>query len=244
MRLLIDAGNTRLKWQLREGDRIVARGAHLLNESGWLGEIAAYARHIQHVAVSTVVSEAKRLELVSALADLAISDVHFYWSEEEREGLHNSYSEVHRMGADRWHVMVGGWSRKPGGFAVIDAGSAITVDYVSDNGHHHGGYILPGKHMMLRSLQQDAARINFESLDADANLPGKSTTECVQHGLVWLWQGVIGQVISDCREFGLSQVYCTGGDGQALMAAGLPAEYEPDLVLEGLAVVDAGASGQ
>jgi len=243
MKLLIDAGNTRVKWQLNSGDEVIARGASELDSKDWLDAISPLAVDIHHAAVSTVVSEQKRQELVERLAAIAISDVRFHWSEVERDGLHNSYADVHRMGADRWHVMVAGRKRRPGGFAVVDAGSAITVDYVSEDGDHLGGYIVPGKRMMLRSLEQDAARIGFDALDATAGLPGRSTTECVQHGLVWLWQGLARQLAEDCRHFGLEHVYCTGGDGQALMAAGLTAEFDADLVLAGLAIVDAGSSG-
>lgn len=243
MRLLIDAGNTRLKWQIRDGNEVVGRGATGMDAGNWLQALPLRADDIHHAAISTVASEQLREELIEALASVAISDVRFYWSEAERDGLHNSYTDVRKMGADRWHVMVAGRHRRPGGFAVVDAGSAITVDYVSGDGDHLGGYILPGKRMMLRSLKQDAARIGFEPLDATAGLPGNSTTECVQHGLVWLWQGLIRQLMADCERFGLEHVYCTGGDGQALVDAGLIAEFDPDLVLAGLAAVDAGGAG-
>lgn len=238
MRLLVDAGNTRLKWQLDQQGTIITSGACLFESRDWLDKLSPYADRIRHIAVSTVVSEARRTGLVDCLARLSAADVWFYWSEASRGGLRNAYSDVGKMGADRWHAMYAGWHQMASGFAVIDAGSAITIDYVAGDGGHLGGYILPGKKMMLRSLQQDAARIGFESIDTGAGEPGMSTTECVQHGVIWLWQGLIRHLLADCQQYGLDRILCTGGDAAVLLSAGLPGQHEPDLVLAGLAAID------
>lgn len=243
MRLLIDAGNTRLKWQLNHNGRVLKGGACLCDSREWLDELTPHAPNIDRIAISTVASEARRQALVEQLARISGLEVQFYWSEATRNGLRNSYSDASRMGADRWHAMYAGWSQKSEGFAVIDAGSAITIDYVADDGAHLGGYILPGKQMMLRSLQQDAARIGFEPLDPRAGEPGASTTECVQHGVVWLWEGLVQRLITDCSRYGLHRMICTGGDASALLSAGLPAQHDPDLVLAGLAVIDSESAG-
>ena len=243
MRLLVDAGNTRLKWQLSQQGTVIARGACLFDSQDWLDELSSHAARIDHIAVSTVVSEPRRRVLIERLGQLSATDVCFYWSEISRGGLRNAYPHVNKMGADRWHAMYAGWCQAPGGFAVIDAGSAITVDYVAGDGGHLGGYILPGKQMMLRSLQQDAARIGFESIDASAGEPGMSTTECVQHGVVWLWEGMIRHLVADCQRYSLDQILCTGGDANALRSAGLPGQHDPDLVLAGLAAIDSENTG-
>lgn len=243
MRLLVDAGNTRLKWQLVQQGSVIARGASLLASEDWLDQLSPYALRINHAAVSTVVAEPIRHALIDKLSRLSISNVLFYWSEASRGGLRNAYSDVSKMGADRWHAMYAGWHQTHGGFAVIDAGSAITVDYVAGDGRHLGGYILPGKQMMLRSLQQDAARIGFELIDASAGEPGTSTTECVQHGVVWLWEGLVSHLLADCQRHGLDRILCTGGDAPALMSAGLPGQQDADLVLAGLAAIDSESAG-
>jgi type III pantothenate kinase len=148
MKLLIDAGNTRLKWQLHEQGRIVQEGACLFDSIEWPEELVCYASRVSRIAVSTVASEAGRDRLVESLGKISGAPVTFYWPEAMRGGLINSYADFSKMGADRWHAMYGAWSQKRAGFAVIDAGSAITVDYVANDGLHLGGYILPGKQMM------------------------------------------------------------------------------------------------
>lgn len=243
MRLLIDAGNTRLKWRLDQQGLVVQRGTCLFDSPDWLDDLAPHAGAIERIAVSTVVSEARRCVLAEKLQQISGADVRFYWSEASRGGLRNSYSDFSKMGADRWHAMYAAWHQQSNAFAVVDAGSAITVDYVADDGTHLGGYILPGKQMMLRSLQQDAARIGFESVDARAGDPGATTTECVQHGIFWLWEAFARRLTDDCLRHGLGRVLCTGGDAPLLISAGLSADHDPDLVLIGLAAIDSEDAG-
>ena len=160
MKLLIDAGNTRLKWRLMDSDTLMAEGADDVQGSDdWPAVLAPWSGKISRVVVSTVISEKKRQGLERQLSEVTSAPVMFHWSEVNRGNLVNSYRDVHTMGADRWHAMYGAWCIAGDGFAVVDAGSAITVDYVRKDGQHLGGYILSGKQMMLRSLRQDAARI-------------------------------------------------------------------------------------
>jgi len=238
MKLLIDAGNTRVKWRLVGADTVVNSGFVALDASDPFNDLRAWSGDIERIAVSTVISEDRRHHLQVQLEALCAAPIVFHWAEHARGGLVNAYAETQRMGADRWHAMYGAWCAGSGGFAVVDAGSAITIDYVADSGVHLGGYILPGKQMMLRSLRQDAARIGFDISDAQAGEPGASTTECVQHGLVWLWESMIARIHADCLRFGLQQTFVTGGDAEGLASAGLAAIRDPWLVLKGLAAVD------
>lgn len=238
MKLLLDAGNTRVKWQLFRSGQLVDSGFAALEDDAPFREIGSRFADIKRIAVSTVVSEGERRNLQIQLEALCTAPVVFHWAEPHRGGLVNAYTETDRMGADRWHAMYGAWRTGSGGFAVVDAGSAITIDYVAASGVHLGGYILPGKQMMLRSLRQDAARIGFDISDVRAAEPGMSTTECVQHGLAWLWGSMAARVETDCRHLGLERVLVTGGDAESLVSAGLSASHEPSLVLKGLAAVD------
>lgn len=239
MKLLIDAGNTRIKWQLLSREGVVQRGQGAQEIESAFEEWAPWAADIERIAISTVISEGARKRLQARLEATCGAPVVFHWAEDRRGKLVNAYSDVSKMGADRWHAMCGGWrANGAGGFVVVDAGSAITVDYVAHTGRHLGGYILPGKQMMLRSLKQDAARIGFDCLDSDQGAPGTSTTECVQHGLVWLREAMVGRIHQDCGHFGLDQILVTGGDAPGLVGAGLCAIHDPYLVLNGLAAVD------
>jgi len=238
MRLLIDLGNTRLKWQLRDGEGIVRSGVGGLDVDRLFSELGPCVDSISGIAISTVASEDRCRGLEQSFSHRLALPVRFYWAEVSRGGLINAYRDFHRMGADRWHGMYGAWQELRGGFAVVDAGTAITVDYVAADGRHIGGYILPGLKMMLRSLQLDAARIGFDSRDSRVTRPGCDTSECVNHGLSWLFQSAIERIHSDVRANGLSDIIVTGGDAVRLLDLGLAADHRPSLVLEGLDAVD------
>lgn len=228
-----------MKWQLVAGGDVVQMGVSGPEAEDLFQHWSHYVDAIDRVVISTVISEERRQNLQARLEILSQAPVVFHWAEQLRGKLVNAYADASRMGADRWHAMCGGWHvTGGGGFAVVDAGSAITIDYVARSGAHLGGYILPGKQMMLRSLKQDAARIGFDGIDAEHGMPGRSTTECVQHGLVWLRESLVARLYRDCRSFELDQILVTGGDADGLIGAGLRAVHEPYLVLNGLAAVD------
>lgn len=237
MKLLVDMGNSRVKWQLRNEGGVALNGVGSLDDPGVFEELLPLAGSISRIAVSTVASEPKRAHLCERLAEFTPMPAQFYWSEPSRGALRCVYANPQTMGVDRWHALYGAWLRCQSSFAVVDAGSAITIDFVNHRGEHLGGYILPGKQMMLRSLRQDAARIGFGVSQTAGMAPGTSTTECVQHGLRWLWRGMAQQIATEAAARNLAKVFATGGDASELMAAGLEAEFLADLVLDGLAAI-------
>lgn len=238
MKLLVDGGNTRVKWQLRSPQQVVASGYGQIDSSDLFAELASHADSITAIVVSTVMSEAYRVQLQSRLAALTQIPIRFHWAEASRGGLVNAYAEPAKMGADRWHAMYGAWARCRTGFVVVDAGSALTVDYVDGDGHHLGGYILPGQAMMLNSLRRDAARIGFDASEGADSSPGVSTTECVHHGLSWLRASLVASIQEGCGRYGIRELLVTGGDAERFLVHGLPAVHCPDLVLDGLALID------
>lgn len=238
MRLLMDLGNSRLKWQLRQGLTVIDQGAGDLDVGGLISGLGDAAHGISGVAISTVASEDACRGLEEALSNRLSMRPRFYWAEAGRGGLVNAYQDFHRMGADRWHGMYGAWKELGGGFAVVDAGTAMTVDYVAADGRHIGGYIVPGLKMMLRSLQLDAARVGFDVRDSRQSEPGRDTGECVNHGLAWLFRGAIERIHADARDYGLAKILATGGDAARLLDLGLEADVRPSLVLDGLNAVD------
>jgi len=238
--LLVDSGNTRLKWRLerQKSAEVLVQGVGLLSDADPLQALCLpKGERVMSVAVSTVASEQRQHNLVAALESRFAVSVTCYWSERERGGLINGYQQPAKMGADRWHGMYAAWQMRRQGFAVIDAGSAVTVDYVAADGHHLGGYILPGLQMMLRSLSSDAARIGFEPKPNLKTLPGLSTNECVNHGLAWLSAAFLDRVLADIQSYGLRDLVLTGGDALRLQHIGLQGEIELELVLDGLAKV-------
>ncbi|XKG99937.1 type III pantothenate kinase [Marinobacter nauticus] len=238
MILLIDYGNTRLKWRLVSSGGIEQEGASTEGPQALPSALGNFGRAVTRVAVSMVGSEQAMAALSNTLEKFTTAPIRFYWSERVRDGLRNGYVDVSRMGADRWHAMLGAWQASRAGVAVVDAGSALTVDYIAPDGQHLGGYILPGLQMMRESLHRGAARVGFDDAVSLSTVPGTNTSDCVNHGLSWLNVGIIEHVERDVTDLGLKSVVITGGDAERLLALGLKGEHRPGLVFEGLALVD------
>lgn len=238
MKLFVDMGNSRVKWRLR-GRNTVFEGEGTIGSDLLFADLPVNGEGINQVAFSTVASDQGRRQLEERLRRITPVPPEYFWTESRRQGLVCAYDRPETMGADRWHAMVAARSRVSGGIAVVDAGSAVTVDYVAADGHHLGGYILAGQNMMYRALSQDAARIHFEGRVQGDSAPGTSTAECVHHGVEWLWRGMVQQLREDVRTLGLEKVFITGGDSDRLIGCGLQGESVPGLVLDGLEIVAA-----
>jgi type III pantothenate kinase len=155
--------------------------------------------------------------------------------------VRNSYREPARMGVDRWLAMLAAWQRVQGRVWVVDAGSALTVDLLSDGGRHEGGYIIPGPALMERALLQDTGRVRFAE-EADYDLtPGTSTAEAVRHGVALAQAGALALAL-DRAGVAPGRVLFCGGWGETLMGLlDRGGEYLPDLVFDGLEILAAGA---
>ena len=129
--------------------------------------------------------------------------------------------------------------RQPGRPAVvIDAGSAVTVDWVDEAGAFAGGAILPGIALMAKSLHDYTALLPLIDVPKQVPVvPGTTTPTAIEAGLFWAVAGGIWALVAAySRRFdGTPEVYLTGGDAPLLAAATLgPARLVPLLTLSGV----------
>ncbi|WP_111498325.1 MULTISPECIES: type III pantothenate kinase [Marinobacter] len=233
--LLVDAGNSRIKWRARSDDGQYLDGAGPMGDGGLFGSLSGHP--IDAIAVSTVISEAARETLSRKLRDQFGVAPAFYWPRVSECGVRCAYARPETMGADRWHAMIGAWQAAREPLMVVDAGSALTIDLVDAGGGHLGGFILPGQRLMRESLEDKTARVSFgDALSLDTS-PGQSTDACVRNGLSWLWTGVIERIDKLREQHRLERIFVTGGDAEALLQLGLQAQWRPSLVLDGLECV-------
>lgn len=228
--LLLDLGNTRLKWRLRDGPvQAVAAGdyAPLLGaiEPGVAARLASTA------------PPAVRDELLRQLALRSIVPQRVAACPEWR-GLRLAYVNPTSFGVDRWLAMIAARERCPGrAIVVLSAGTALTVDAVSAAGLHLGGYIAPGPAAAAASLP---AVLRPHATTSDAE-PGNSTATCVAAGYSSLYIGALS--LWRQRFAGLdAELFLTGGDSPSLAqwcaAVGWSGAEYPELVLEGLGLVE------
>lgn len=229
--LLIDVGNSGVKWALLDASELEVK--RYRSDSGRLAqELWRAAGSDVPVWVSSVAGEEADRVLRAALAQVGFSNTHFCSTPERECGLVNSYSDPHRLGVDRWLAMLGAWCRERGPLMVVDAGSALTCDLVSDAGQHLGGYILPGPAMMESSLLAGTSRIRYDEANEPSLEAGRDTAACVSAGV---WSAALGAIASIRERYPRYRVIVTGGDAPTLRALGLQGEWHPNLVLQGLA---------
>lgn len=152
-------------------------------------------------------------------------------------GVLNGYTEPHRLGVDRWLGIVAAYQRIGGAVVVVQAGTALTVDAVADNGSHLGGYIAPGAALMLESLMAGTGGVRAPGLAMDSLAPGCDTSTAVGHGIAAAQAGAVELALRQTRGQ-LSEgfaILLTGG-GAAVLQALLPVSSEivAELVLDGL----------
>ena len=227
--LLIDVGNTAIKWRLANVEGLLEVGGSAPDVSSLCQAIEAERWGIAGLA--SVASDSADAELIAALTASGARAVHRATAQSSCLGLVSSYAEPERMGVDRWLAMLAAHAHNEGALCVIDAGTAVTVDLVSAEGAHEGGYILPGADLMRRALSSETDRIEVGALEAPAIVPGNNTQACVTAGS---WRAVMGAVESTMAASPGHRPLLTGGAASTLRDLGLVATVSPDLVMEGL----------
>jgi len=117
---------------------------------------------------------------------------------------------------------------------VVDAGSAITADFVGDLGEHFGGYILPGYELSRSVLLGKTAKVGVLA-DLGGLVPGQNTESCVNNGFTLLYRSLLEGLLEKARSMGIGKYVVTGGDARMFKMLGVDDfEYCENLVLDGL----------
>lgn len=235
--LQLDVGNSSAKWRLLVAGKSIARGRYNEDDAASEAALLACSSDVEQIWVSSVASADRNARLVKLLTLQWDISPWLPQSAAQCGTLCNSYAEPERMGVDRWLAMLGAQQRSPGRLAVIDAGSALTVDIVADNGLHEGGYIIPGAELMERALLLDTDRVRFAKDVAYALHPGQSTAEAVRHGIAAAQAGSVRLVLEKAEIAATQLLFCGGGAVVLMQLLGVEEGYFPDLVFEGLEVM-------
>ena len=237
--LQLDVGNSGTKWRLLEEGQVTSRGVYRPGDDAARAAMLDCTRRPQQVWVASVAGP----EAEAALAQMCLErwgvQPWFARSTARCGKVRNSYADPARMGVDRWLAMLAAWQRVQGRVCVIDAGSALTIDLLDDDGRHEGGYIIPGPTLMERALLLDTERVRFAE-DVDYTLaPGSSTAEAVRHGIALAQAGALALAMDRAGVTPSRLLFC-GGWGKTLMGLlDRGGDWLPELVLEGLALLAA-----
>lgn len=244
--LLVDLGNTRIKWA-----RLGASGPGRMRAAahrGWrrvdFMRALFTARVVQVIAVSVAAPAVER-RFAAAVRAATGAAPQFVRSERAAGGVRNGYRDVWRLGADRWVALVGARACVARRAAcVVDVGTATTIDLLDATGRHRGGAILPGPDLMIDALLRDTGGIRRRAQQRAARgAPcsfARDTAAALRAGAALATAGAIEHAWRDAvRALGVKpQLLLTGGAAVVISARlALRHQRVPDLVLRGLAVL-------
>ncbi len=237
--LALDVGNTFTKWRHYSAPDRVEEGKYLTQTIlGTTIEIIERLK-VKKVFAAWVGANAQKQKLRDAVTEIGVNFI-LIQSEPCRSGLKNGYADYYLLGVDRWLAMLAVWSKYKNGFCVVDSGTALTIDFVRQDGQHLGGYILPGLRTMISSLNLSTALINCELIDESSRpvSPGLSTKDAVQNGALI---SLVGAMEYSLKTSGLIEegrhIRCFVGGGDARLLKPLLGphwELEGELVLDGI----------
>jgi type III pantothenate kinase len=238
--LLIDNSNTRTKFALGDAQRLAAwRGviptAEISSES-----LAALIAGVEYSAVMVCSVVPNKAAVLREFFETRCP-LHFLGPQSPL-GMAIDYPQPAQIGADRLANAAGVLSRHGAPAIIIDFGTAVTFDVISDQPAYCGGVIAPGLGAMSAYLPGKTALLPVIELEEPASVIGKSTEHAMQAGAVFGYRGLVREIIVRIRAelAGTPRIIATGGDA-ALIARGLCEidVVDPDITLDGLRQVAA-----
>ena len=161
-------------------------------------------------------------------------------STQSMPNVRTGYRKPEQLGVDRLLAMVAAREMTDRPLCVVDAGTAVTLDFVSAEGQHLGGFILPGRRLFRDCLLANTA-IPRDDAVHDGDVLGRDTPTAIAQGARYSVSGIVESFIAgSCALFPRQQVHVVIGGGDADEFAPLlpePCSKIEHLVLRGLAVV-------
>lgn len=210
MNLVLDVGNTKVKLAVFNGKDMIFRTEALELDNTFLESFVSKRFDINSCVISSVRSSIKNeIELLNEITGNVVM-----FSHKTPIPVKNLYRTPHTLGLDRLAAVIGAADLFPNENAlVIDAGTAITYDFVSAKSEYHGGNISPGLNTRFKALHNFTGKLPLLSPKKNTVLFGTDTASAiiagVQNGIVFEVQAYIDALLQDYKQI---KVVFTGGD--------------------------------
>lgn len=226
--LYVDQGNTRAKFWLVRAGKILCRGSVIDSEDL---RRQLHGQCLAGIVLATVRSSAEAAALLAPWRDVVPPSVNVIV---RTDILPTAYDDATKLGIDRWLGVLAAKALGDGAALVVDAGTAITLDVLTDSGMHAGGYILPGLAMQQSALAAATARVKFPQADWHAQSLGTSTAAAVGHGSIRAICALVREVSHEFKLDQASRIYLTGGNARDLAPFLPEAQLLDDMLLMGM----------
>lgn len=240
MKLLVDIGNSRIKWAWQTD-------GYLSDHQGVLYEKKDFTNCLRKSWGNFPMPEQLS---VANVAGTGVAEQLRQWSAENWNlepqfarvghsacGVINAYRDINRLGIDRWLAMIAVWKKYHAAACIVDCGTAVTIDALNGRGEHLGGVIMPGIMMMQQVLYRNT---DIPEIVATGEVGGlaRTTEQGIASGCTLAVVSLIEHMAKELRESIAGNLcYIITGGGAENIKTMLPEDflYEPHLVLEGLA---------
>ena len=236
MHLLIDNSNTRTKFALdQDGQlsswRAVIPTADLSRESI---EAALEGQRFTRVTLCSVVPRVA--DLFERHFTLPLHQI----SHRSRLPITIEYPDPSKIGADRLANASAAVLQNKHPAIIIDFGTAVTFDVISEQSSYLGGVIAPGTASLRDYLHKKTALLPEIQLEEPKSAIGRSTEDAMQVGAVIGYRGLIREILAAIKKelSGSPAVLATGGDA-ALISRGILEidQLDPDLTMKGIQAI-------
>ena len=261
--LLIDAGNSSLKWalcrngSLDTGNPVVYQRSSLVDQLTEAWQFFAK----ENISLSRIIlSNVAGQQVFDALCQwrdkaLVVKEagevsIEVVVAQASAYGVINAYKQPEALGVDRWAGLVAARHHVKGNACIVSCGTALTVDILTEDGLHVGGIIAPGWEMMESSLVTNTKGITSTKgiISGDSEVPellGQTTQQAVQAGISAASVGAVKYIVQRYQEDMGIALTCvvTGGAAPLILPKLLSLEpasnfhHEPVWVLKGLAII-------
>jgi type III pantothenate kinase len=244
--LLIDVGNTRIKWARFDKGRLGTRRAAI--HADWAVDdyerrVLGAARGVTRVLVASVAGKKVDRTLAAATRRAGIK-CEFVSVPRRAGGVTVGYLEPWRLGVDRFVAAVGAHHLFKGvPVWAVGVGTAMTLDLIAADGKHKGGVIIPAPALMVDTLLTRTSGIRRRAQGGASGAKGllaRSTRVGIRQGARFAAAALIDRAVAEAETLMGKRpfVVVTGGESAAVRPLlKSPAAGVPDLLLKGLAVL-------
>jgi len=238
MNLLLDIGNTRVKWCVEKNGALGKGFAIIHQQTDFIQQIQSAWMELETpsiLAVSSVTNK-QMLEQLIALAETLWPSIKVLLAKSSAQGfsVRNAYPQANKLGVDRWLGLIALQHHYPGNSCIIDCGTAITLDVINQQGRHLGGVICPGLQLMKQSLSAGTEALGHSQQHYDIGL-ANATESAIYTGTLYAAAGLIEKSIADFCS--CETIVLTGGDAELISPyLKLDCIIEPQFILKGLSL--------
>lgn len=251
MNLFIDIGNTSLHWRKSGGLDVASPSISVRHNKDFPAALKILTASLGDVRIGRILvanvagEKAKEAIQIWSLETHSIKPL-FLKSQESHNQVINAYKEPRRLGVDRWFAVLAGHKLIQTNDAVaalvVDAGTAMTIDAVMQDGTHLGGNIIAGLELQQATLLSGTSEI--QDSHGEESVWGVDTASAVANGASFALLGAISLAAEQLQaQIGEGRIHIllTGGDAETLEPYFIGREdvsfsVHSNLVLDGLEV--------